>query len=59
MKPLGKGAQGETFRAIYKNQEVCLKLFENKRTMNEELRMLEAAQKSNVVPKLFDKIEGS
>ena len=48
MDLLGKGVQGEAFKCIfnrspYKNQEACLKIFNNKNTYLKELKMIEAA----------------
>ena len=55
---LGKGVQGEAFKCIYnkgsyKNQEACLKIFNNSDTCADEFEMLEAAQASKVVPVLY------
>ena len=52
---LGVGFQGRAYKATYKNQVVCAKRYTCFEYAKQESDMLEAAQKSCSVPKIFKK----
>ena len=54
IEEIGCGAYGQTFKAMYKNQLVCIKFFKHKWAMEKEAKMLLAAQICPRVPILFD-----